>query len=84
MGQLSIEELESVKCPPLNLSIERDLYFSEKPISEARPELKESLNDDGKQEKSRNAKIKTGISTGKENNYFGGDKSSGKVLRPHF
>ncbi|MCF7847129.1 MAG: DUF2958 domain-containing protein [Candidatus Gracilibacteria bacterium] len=42
-GSFSIEELESVKCPPLNLPIERDLYFSEKPISEARPELKESI-----------------------------------------
>ena len=42
-GDFSIEELESVKCPPLNLPIERDLYFGEQRISETCPELKESI-----------------------------------------
>lgn len=38
-GDFSIEELESVKCPPLNLPIERDLYFSSQPISKLVPEI---------------------------------------------
>lgn len=42
-GDFSIEELESVKCPPFNLPIERDMYFPERRISEACPELKESI-----------------------------------------
>ena len=42
-GEFSIEELESVKCPPLILPIERDLYFTEQRISEICPELKESI-----------------------------------------
>jgi hypothetical protein len=43
-GDFSIEEMESLKCPPLNLPIERDMYFGEKKISEACPELKESID----------------------------------------
>lgn len=43
-GDFSIEELESIMCPPLNLPIERDMYFSEQRISEACPELKESID----------------------------------------
>lgn len=42
-GDFSIDELESVKCPPFNLPIERDLYFPEQRISEACPQLKESI-----------------------------------------
>ena len=38
-GDFSIEEMESIKCPPLNLPIERDLYCGEKRISEFCPEL---------------------------------------------
>jgi len=39
-GYFSIDELESVKLP-MNLSIERDIYFSEKPLAEEVPELME-------------------------------------------
>lgn len=42
-GNFSIKELESVRKSPLGLGIERDLYFDEKPISEAVPELKPSI-----------------------------------------
>ncbi|MEZ5196390.1 MAG: DUF2958 domain-containing protein [Bacteroidales bacterium] len=42
-GYFSMAELESVKCPPFNLPIERDLYFGEKPLSEACPELKPTI-----------------------------------------
>ncbi len=38
-GTFSIDELESVKCPPFNLPIERDLYFSPQPISKLIPEI---------------------------------------------
>lgn len=33
-GYFSIKELEGVRCPPLNLPIERDLYFDECKFSE--------------------------------------------------
>lgn len=38
-GSVSITELEQI-VRPFGLKIERDLYFTEKPISEHRPELK--------------------------------------------
>jgi hypothetical protein len=36
-GYFRLSELESVKCPPFGMSIERDLYFDPKPISEVCP-----------------------------------------------
>jgi len=42
-GDFSIDELESVKCPPFGLPIERDLYTAEKKISEHCPELKHEI-----------------------------------------
>ena len=32
-GYFRLSELESVKCPPFDMSIERDLYFDPTPIS---------------------------------------------------
>jgi hypothetical protein len=32
-GYFSLAELESLRCPPLGLPIERDLYFDEVPFS---------------------------------------------------
>ena len=32
-GSVSITELEALRCPPLGLPIERDLYFDECPFS---------------------------------------------------
>ncbi len=40
LGYFSIDELESVKLP-MGLSIERDMYFQEKPLVEEVPELKQ-------------------------------------------
>ena len=42
-GDFSIEELEALKCTPLNLPIERDLYCGEKNISEHCPELSDEI-----------------------------------------
>ncbi len=42
-GYFSLEELETIKCPPFNLPIERDLYCGEKRISEHCPELAEEI-----------------------------------------
>ncbi len=39
-GSFSVKELEELRCPPLGLPIERDLYTSEKKITEHCPELK--------------------------------------------
>jgi hypothetical protein len=36
-GYFRLSELESVKCPPFGLGIERDLYFDPKPISKVCP-----------------------------------------------
>ncbi len=36
-GYFSLSELQSVKCPPFGMGIERDLYFTPKPISKACP-----------------------------------------------
>jgi hypothetical protein len=36
-GYFSLRELQSVKCPPFGLGIERDLYFDPKPISKVCP-----------------------------------------------
>jgi len=36
-GYFRMSELESVKCPPFGMSIERDLYFDPKPISKVCP-----------------------------------------------
>ena len=33
-GSFSLDELEGVTCRPLGLGIERDLYFTEQPISQ--------------------------------------------------
>jgi len=33
-GYFRLSELESVKCPPFGMGIERDLFFNPKPISE--------------------------------------------------
>ena len=42
-GGFSITELEALRCPPLGLPIERDLYTSEKTITEHCTELKEEI-----------------------------------------
>ena len=36
-GYFKLSGLQSVKCPPLGLGIERDLYFNPKPISKVCP-----------------------------------------------
>ena len=36
-GYYRLSELQSVKCPPFGLGIERDLYFDPKPISQVCP-----------------------------------------------
>jgi hypothetical protein len=36
-GYFSLSELQSVKCPPFGMGIERDLYFDPKPISKVCP-----------------------------------------------
>lgn len=36
-GYFRMSELESVKCPPFGMGIERDLYFEPKPISKVCP-----------------------------------------------
>ena len=36
-GYFGLSELESVKCPPFGMGIERDLYFDPKPISKVCP-----------------------------------------------
>lgn len=36
-GYFALGELESVKCPPFGMGIERDLYFDPKPISKVCP-----------------------------------------------
>jgi hypothetical protein len=36
-GYFRLSELESVKCPPFGIGIERDLYFDPKPISKVCP-----------------------------------------------
>jgi hypothetical protein len=36
-GYFRLSELESVKCPPFGMGIERDLYFDPKPISKICP-----------------------------------------------
>ena len=36
-GYFKLSELESVKCPPFGMGIERDLYFDPKPISQVCP-----------------------------------------------
>ena len=36
-GYFRLSELESVKCPPFGIGIERDLYFEPKPISKVCP-----------------------------------------------
>ena len=36
-GYFRLSELQSVKCPPFGLGIERDLYFNPKPISKVCP-----------------------------------------------
>jgi hypothetical protein len=36
-GYFELSELESVKCPPFGMGIERDLYFDPKPISKVCP-----------------------------------------------
>ncbi len=41
-GSFSLDELESIQRP-FGLTIERDLYFGEKPISEAVPALKPQI-----------------------------------------
>ena len=33
-GSFSLDELQDLKCPPFGLGIERDLYFTEQPISQ--------------------------------------------------
>lgn len=38
-GSFSITELESVRCPPFGLPIERDIHFEPQPISKVVPEL---------------------------------------------
>lgn len=38
-GYFSVSELESIKCPPFGLPIERDIHCGEKKISEHCPEL---------------------------------------------
>ncbi len=43
LGSFSITELESIKCPPFNLPIERDLHCGEKRLVKHCPELKESI-----------------------------------------
>lgn len=42
LGYFSIEEMESVELP-YGLSIERDLHFGERKLSEACPELRENI-----------------------------------------
>lgn len=41
-GYFSLDEMESVKVPPLNLLLERDLYFVQQPISKLVPALTKS------------------------------------------
>ena len=36
-GYFGLSELQSVKCPPFGLGIERDLYFTPEPISKVCP-----------------------------------------------
>ncbi len=36
-GYFKLSELESLKCPPFGMGIERDLYFNPKPISKVCP-----------------------------------------------
>jgi len=36
-GYFELSELESVKCPPFGLGIERDLFFNPKPITKVCP-----------------------------------------------
>ena len=36
-GYFRLSELESAKCPPFGMGIERDLYFNPKPISKVCP-----------------------------------------------
>jgi len=43
-GFFSLKELDEVRCPPLNLPLERDLYCGEKRISEHCPELLPEIN----------------------------------------
>lgn len=33
-GYFSLDELQELRCPPLGMPIERDLYFKQSPISE--------------------------------------------------
>jgi hypothetical protein len=41
LGRVSLTELESLKCPPFGLPIERDKYFSPKPLNEIMKTIKE-------------------------------------------
>jgi len=43
-GSFSLDELESIKRP-FGLTIERDLYFDEKPISEVVPSLRPEIRE---------------------------------------
>jgi hypothetical protein len=61
LGSFSITELESIKCPPFGLPIERDLHCGEKRLVEHCPELAESIKRqeelralEAQKEKSRN------------------------------
>ena len=36
-GYFKLSEIESIKCPPFGIGIERDLYFDPKPISKVCP-----------------------------------------------
>jgi hypothetical protein len=42
-GYFSLSELQSVKCPPFGLGIERDIYFEPQPISKVCPEAYELI-----------------------------------------
>ncbi len=42
-GYFKLSELESLKCPPFGMGIERDLYFDPKPISKACPKAAISI-----------------------------------------
>lgn len=42
LGYFSVDELESIKCPPLGLPIERDMYWTPKTLGEVRVERSRS------------------------------------------
>jgi len=41
LGYTSQDELEAVRFPPFRLPVERDLYWTEKPLSKAKAEIGE-------------------------------------------